>query len=132
MKAELLNDFLCESDPDAHSLTCHRALQTSIRTSLSTDEFEESFQAAAVLLLREWPSKRKLKSIIYGSWPDFDSLHSHLHKLSQIIFEAGYGHKLDNIILLRLASDEFLRLLIFFSAILFEINILWSFFVDRN
>ena len=112
-RKELVDFALCdEGGGQWEHMRCARSVQRSTRASLSADSFQRAFQTASVLLLKTWPSKRKLKRIVLGNWPEFDSLHSHLHSMSRAIFEIGHNQ---NTSILDLASVEYMRLLVYFT-----------------
>ncbi|KAK0514077.1 hypothetical protein JMJ35_003799 [Cladonia borealis] len=49
--------------------------------------FRQGFKCASQLLQARWPYQRKLRNIVLGNWPEFDSLHIHVHALSTIFIE---------------------------------------------
>ena len=85
-KEELLLHDLCQ-DVGSDSLEICRVTHSSLRAMLDPVQFRQGFGCASQLLHARWPSKRKLKNIVLGNWPEFDSLHSHVHELSSIFIE---------------------------------------------
>lgn len=85
-KEELLLQDLCH-DIGSHSFEICRVTSSSLRAKLDPIEFRQGFGCASQLLHARWPSKRKLRNVVLGNWPEFDSLHSHVHELSSIFIE---------------------------------------------
>ena len=85
-KNELIAHLLTNgANPNAVDI--HRLTARALRAKLDPDRFRESFQSACRLVEARWPSRRKMKNIMFGNWPEFDSLHSHVHELSNIFVE---------------------------------------------
>ena len=85
-KEELLLQGLCH-DNGSHSFEICRVTRSSLRAKLDPIQFRQGFGCASQLLHARWPSKRKLRNVVLGNWPEFDSLHSHVHELSSIFIE---------------------------------------------
>ena len=85
-KEELLLQDLCH-DIGSHSFEICRVTRGSLRAKLDPIQFRQGFDCASQLLHARWPSKRKLRNVVLGNWPEFDSLHSHVHELSSIFIE---------------------------------------------
>ncbi len=85
-KEELLSHDLCHN-VGAHSFEICRVTRSSLRAKLDPIQFKQGFGCASQLLHARWPSKRKLRNVVLGNWPEFDSLHSHVHELSSIFIE---------------------------------------------
>lgn len=83
-KNELIAHALLAVSADFNALCIHRVTARSLRAKLHPDNFRVGFQLACQLLEARWPSRRKMKSIVLGNWPEFDTLHSHIHELSSI------------------------------------------------
>jgi hypothetical protein len=50
--------------------------------SMGPTLFETGFKIASRLLMKVWPSRRKLPNILRTNWPEFDALHNHVWKLA--------------------------------------------------
>ena len=85
-KEELLFHDLCHNH-GPHSFEIGRVTHRSLRAKLDPIQFRQGFDCASQLLHARWPSKRKLRNIVLGNWPEFDSLHIHVHELSSIFIE---------------------------------------------
>lgn len=83
-KDEVLKFRICEAGYRPRSLQMHRAIQMVIQTSMRTQKLVDAFDTASTLLLAQWPSERKFRNIVLGNWPEFDKLHSHVHRLSEL------------------------------------------------
>ena len=85
-KDELLSHALCR-DVGFASFDMHRVIQSALRAGLNSVELRLGFHSASLLLNGCWPSKRKMRHIALGSWPEFDSLHCHVSELSRNFLE---------------------------------------------
>ena len=85
-KDELLSHDLCHN-VGSHSFELCRVKRSALRAKLDPIQFRQGFGCASQLLHARWPSKRKLRNVVLGNWPEFDSLHSHVHELSSIFIE---------------------------------------------
>ena len=65
----------------------HRMTARSHRDKLDPDMLRGCFRSACQLLEARWPSRRKMRNIVLGNWPEFDILHSHVHELSSTLVE---------------------------------------------
>lgn len=86
-KHELVAQALLTVDKDPSIIHIHRVTAKSLRAKLDPDCFSEGFQSACRLLEARWPSRRKMKNILLGNWPEFDTLHGHIHNISSILAE---------------------------------------------
>ena len=86
-KNELVTHALLTTGTNSNAINIHRLTARALRAKLDPDSFREGFQSACRLLEARWPSRRKMKNIMFGNWPEFDSLHSHVHELSNIFVE---------------------------------------------
>lgn len=86
-KNELIVKALINAGANPSALAIHRVTARSLRAMLDPDDFRKSFHSASRLLEARWPSRRKMKNIVYGNWPEFDVLRSHVHELSSIFVE---------------------------------------------
>ena len=98
----------------------------NMRASMGPALFETGFKTASRLLMKVWPSRRKLPNILRANWPDFDALHTHVWKLacvyrdcpstapdnSDISANANLGVQYW-IVKESLVSDDFVRLLVY-------------------
>ncbi len=84
-KNELIKYALLAVRVDSSAIDIHRVTARSIRANLDPNSFREGFQSACRLLEARWPSRKKMKNIVLGNWPEFDALHRHVHKLSDIL-----------------------------------------------
>ncbi|KAL8769560.1 MAG: hypothetical protein Q9209_004491 [Squamulea sp. 1 TL-2023] len=91
-KDELLLHALCR-EVGYGSFDMHRVTQSALRAGLNPVELRLGFHSASMLLNGCWPSKRKMKHIVLGNWPEFDSLHGHVSELSRIFLEFDYSIK---------------------------------------
>lgn len=110
-KSELIAHALLFAGAAPSALGIHRVTAKSLRARLDPETFRKGFHCASRLLEARWPSRRKMKNIVLGSWPEFDTLHSHVHKLSSILVE--YDRKRNEVDLEReLSNDSYLELLL--------------------
>ena len=86
-KNELIAHALLTTGTNSNAINIHRFTARALRTELDPDRFREGFQSACRLVEARWPSRRKMRNIMLGNWPEFDSLHSHVHELSNIFVE---------------------------------------------
>ena len=86
-KNELIAHALLTTGTNSNAIDMHRLTARALRATLDPDRFREGFQSACRLVEARWPSRRKMKNIMFGNWPEFDSLHSHVHELSNIFVE---------------------------------------------
>ena len=86
-KKELIAHALLAAGRNSNAIDIHRLTARALRAKLDPDRFREGFQSACMLVEARWPSRRKMKNIMLGNWPEFDSLHSHVHELSNIFVE---------------------------------------------
>ena len=86
-KNELIAHALLTTGTNSNAIDIHRLTARALRAKLDPDRFREGFQSACRLVEARWPSRRKMKNIMLGNWPEFDSLHSHVHELSNIFVE---------------------------------------------
>ena len=84
-KHELIAHALLAVGANSNSIRIDRATARSLRAELDPDNFREVYQSTCKLLEARWPSRRKMKSVVLGNWPEFDALHSLVHKLSSIL-----------------------------------------------
>ena len=75
---------MCGVGNKLQSTYMHRAVQRAILSATESQQLKDAFDTASVLLLAQWPSKRKFTNIVLGNWPEFDQLHSHVHRLSEL------------------------------------------------
>ena len=85
-KDELLSHALCR-DVGPASFEMHRIAQSALRAGLNSVELRLGFHSASLLLNGCWPSKRKMRHVALGNWPEFDSLHGHVSELSKNFLE---------------------------------------------
>ena len=88
-KEELLSHAVCENLGFA-SFDMHRVTQSALRAGLNSVELKLGFHSASLLLNGCWPSKRKMRHIALGNWPEFDSLHGHVSELSKNFLELDH------------------------------------------
>ena len=86
-KDELIAHALLADSAHFSTIDIHRVTAESIRANLDSDNFREGFQSACRLLEAKWPSRKKMKNIVLGNWPEFDALHSHVHEISTILVD---------------------------------------------
>ena len=86
-KNELGAQALIAARAESRAIDIHRVTSRSLRANLNPDNFRQGFQCASRLLEARWPSRRKMKNIVLGNWPEFDHFHSHVHELSSILVE---------------------------------------------
>lgn len=109
-KNELIAHALLAVGAGSGTINIHRVTSRSLRAKLDPNKFREGFQSACRLLEARWPSRRKMKNIVLGNWPEFDALHSHVHKLSSIFVE--YVRKTQGKFEQELSNDSYLQLLL--------------------
>lgn len=110
-KNELIAHALLAAEADPSGLDIHRVTATSFRAKLDPGNFRGGFHCASRLLEARWPSRRKMKNIVLGNWPEFDTLHRHVHKLSSIFVE--YDQKREKGKLSQeLSNDSYLKVLV--------------------
>lgn len=109
-KYELSSHALLRAGAD--SLEIHRVTHRSLRNRLDPVRFRQGFHCACKLLEKRWPSRRKMKNVVLGNWPEFDSLHSHVHELSSIYVE--YLCRLKDYMSeeLKLVNEAYLKILL--------------------
>lgn len=83
---ELVHNSLCRRG-GSDALEIHRMTHEALRERLDPGQFRLGFRSASKLLEACWPSERKMKNIVLGNWPEFDSLHCHVSSLSMIYVE---------------------------------------------
>ena len=111
-KKELVKYALIDTGTDNNIFEIHRVTADSLRAKLDPENFRQGFHCASRLLEARWPSRRKMKNIVLGNWPEFDALHSHVHELSSILVE--YDRKRNEVGLEReLSNDSYLKILLF-------------------
>lgn len=81
---ELRTQALLKGKAGEESFNLHRVTEISLRRELDAVHFRQGFRGACLLLEERWPSRRKLKNVVLGNWPEFDSLHNHVHELFSI------------------------------------------------
>ncbi|RAH81763.1 hypothetical protein BO86DRAFT_399599 [Aspergillus japonicus CBS 114.51] len=82
---ESLKSGLCSPAGSRSSIQMHRVVQSTLRQYLtSSHEQVHAFNTAVQLLLAQWPSKRKLRNIVFGYWPEFSRIHTQCHRLSEV------------------------------------------------
>jgi hypothetical protein len=87
-KSEMLLRNFCVTSSRNQSLRMNRVLLWRIRDLMSTgSSLAEAFDTAVLLLLAQWPSKRKFSHCLYGYWPEFDNLLSHVLSLATALYE---------------------------------------------
>ena len=109
-KNELIAHALLAVGADPRAINIHRVTAKSLRAKLDQDNFREGFQSACRLLEARWPSGRKMKNIVLGNWPEFDALHSHVHRLSNIFVE--YDREKSGAVEQELSNDSYVHLLL--------------------
>lgn len=109
-KHELIAHALLSVGADSNAIRIDRATARSLRAKLDPDNFREGFQSTCKLLEARWPSRRKMKSIVLGNWPEFDGLHSHVHKLSSI-FAKEFRKQENGRLNQKLSNDTYLKVL---------------------
>ena len=109
-KNELIAHALLAVGADPRAINIHRVTAKSLRAKLDPDNFREGFQSACRLLEARWPSGRKMKNIVLGNWPEFDALHSHVHRLSNIFVE--YDREKKGAVEQELSNDSYVQLLL--------------------
>ena len=110
-KNELIAHALLAAGAGSGPINIHRVTSRSLRARLDPDNFRGGFHSACRLLEARWPSRRKMKNIVLGNWPEFDALHSHVHKLSSIFME--YVRKNQGTVEQELSNDSYLQSLLF-------------------
>lgn len=109
-KNELIAHALLAANADSSVLGIHRVMARSIRAKLDPENFRGSFHIASRLLEGRWPSRRKMKNIVVGNWPEFDALHCHVHELSKIFVEYDRERK-KGTLKQELSNDSYLKVL---------------------
>ena len=95
-KKELIAQALLTAGADASACNLHRVTAGSLRAKLDPHNFRQGFHCASRLLEARWPSRRKMRNILLGNWPEFDTLHSHVHELSSIFVDHDQKRKSGN------------------------------------
>jgi len=85
-KDELLLQSLCQVGA-SDSVDIHRVTHEALRAKLDPVDYKLGVRCASQLIEACWPSNRKIKNVVLGNWPEFDSLHSHVSTLSTIFME---------------------------------------------
>ena len=109
-KNELIAHALLAVGAGSGTINIHRVTSRSLRAKLDPNKFREGFQSACRLLEARWPSRRKMKNIVLGNWPEFDALHSHVHKLFSIFVE--HVRKTQGKVEQELSNDSYLQSLL--------------------
>ena len=109
-KDELLSHALCR-DVGPASFEMHRVAQSALRAGLNSVELRFGFHSASLLLNGCWPSKRKMRHVALGNWPEFDSLHGHVSELSKNFLELD-DKATDSNGALNLLNDAYVRILL--------------------
>lgn len=109
-KNELITYALLDAGADPYAVNMHRVTARSLRNHLDPDDFRESFQSACQLLEARWPSRRKMKNIVLGNWPEFDALHCHVHQVSSICREYDRQRR-KGYVIQDLVNDTYMNLL---------------------
>ena len=109
-KDELFSHGLCR-EADSASFEMHRITQSALRACLTSVELKASFHSASLLLNGCWPSKRKMRHIALGNWPEFDSLHGHVSELSKHFLELDHRIQ-ERKGALDLCNDAYVRILL--------------------
>ena len=79
---ELYSHALLRYSANRKYITVHRLTHDALRNGLNLIRFWQCLHSASRLLEVQWPSKRKMKNVVLGNWPEFDSLHTHVHQLA--------------------------------------------------
>jgi NB-ARC domain len=87
-RSELLIYDVCSRSRSDRSLCTHSLMADNMRASMGPTLFETGFKIASRLLMKVWPSRRKLPNILRTNWPEFDALHNHVWKLA-----SAYGDR---------------------------------------
>jgi hypothetical protein len=87
-RSELLIYDACSRSRSDRSLYTHSLMTDNMRASMGPTLFETGFKIASRLLMKVWPSRRKLPNILRTNWPEFDALHNHVWKLA-----SAYGDR---------------------------------------
>lgn len=77
-RSELLIYDVCSRSRSDRSLYTHSLMADNMRASMGLTLFENGFKTASRLLMKVWPSRRKLPNILRTNWPEFDALHNHV------------------------------------------------------
>lgn len=109
-KDELLSHAVCR-DVGPTSFDMHRIAQSALRAGLNSVELRLGFHSASLLLNGCWPSKRKMRHVALGNWPEFDSLHAHVSELSKNFLELDHRIK-DSNGAPDLLNDAYVRILL--------------------
>jgi hypothetical protein len=83
-RSELLMHGVCGRSTSKSSLYTHTMMADNMRASMDPVLFETGFKTACRLLMKVWPSRRKLPCILKADWPEFDALHNHVWRLTTI------------------------------------------------
>ena len=110
-KNELIAHALLNAGADPSAFGLHRVTAGSLRAKLDPNNFRQGFHCASRLLEAKWPSRRKMKNIIHGNWPEFDTLHSHVHEISSIFVDHDRKPK-DGNPNQELSNDSYIRILL--------------------
>ena len=86
-KNELIAHALLTTVTSSNAIDKHRFTPRALRAELDPDRFREGCQSACRLVEARWPKMRNMRNIMLENWPEFDSLHSHVHELSNIFAE---------------------------------------------
>lgn len=125
-RSELLMHDVCSRSRSNRSLYTHTLMTDNMRASMGPALFETGFKTASRLLMKVWPSRRKLPSVLRANWPEFDALHNHVWKLTNIYKDCPSGTPDNSDISTNakfwdrswtlqesLVSDDFVRLLVY-------------------
>ena len=113
-KEELSSHALLRATAD--SVEIHRVTQRALREQLNPASCRQGFLCASQLLEVRWPSRRKMRNVMLGNWPEFDSLHSHVHELGNIYIELFIRMLKDMTSEeQKLLNDSYLKILILFT-----------------
>ena len=110
-KGELIAHALINANADSGAFELHRVTAASLQAWLDPNKFRQGFHGASQLLAAKWPSRRKMKNIILGNWPEFDHFHSHVHELSSIFVDHDRKQKRSNPVQ-ELFNDSFFSILL--------------------
>lgn len=61
----------------------HRVTQQHLQALMSPEQKLDAFNSVSVVLLSQWPSRKKFTNCLRGFWPEFDDLYSNVHHLSE-------------------------------------------------
>ena len=62
----------------------HESLQDAFQASMSLQQKIDALNTTSLLLLSHWPSRKKIRNVLLGFWPEFDSIHTHVRRLSRL------------------------------------------------